>query len=249
MEVEVKPMKDDKSSTDVDSIETAARNLIYDNTKDRQRAHIGGSKMTQTKRSVGRVAGVRILGLIVGIGLLAVGCTSSTTASDETVPIDPTISAEYQALEAELQTVTAERNALSEDAALAANRYEKSLATQALLVEIIDDPDAFGTKDEVLAALDGIAAEGAVMDDTAFGAVQIPQAWANTLYGNLDAVIETSVTWMSDDGTNSGSLWTWIGTAGNGEPFELIGVDLTNYNDESQVTEILMDWPYDGAFV
>ena len=207
--------------------------------------------MTQTKQRGARVTAVRILGLVVAMVLLVAGCSGNAASSVDTTTAGATASADCQALEAELETVTAERDALREGGEIAADaiRYEKSLETQALLVEIIGDPDAFGTEEEVLAALNEIAVDGAVMNDSAFGAAGVYAGWSNTLYGGLDSKIPTWVTWMCDDGLMGGSLWTWMGTARNGEPFELIGVDVSSFTDDGKAAHIDVDWPYEGAFV
>ena len=49
---------------------------------------------------------------------------------------------------------------------------------------------------------------------------------------------------MSQDGSTGGSLWTWSGTNRAGEPFELIGVDISEYDDEGKTTGALIVWPY-----
>lgn len=45
------------------------------------------------------------------------------------------------------------------------------------------------------------------------------------------------------------TLWTWIGKAESGEPFELIGINLDKLDDEGRITASLVDWSYDGAYV
>jgi hypothetical protein len=182
----------------------------------------------------------------VALVLLVVsGCSSS----------DPTTTDEYAALEQELALAearlvetTTELDTLSQQIANAIGRSDKTAATVESLAEIIKDPDSFGTQSEVLDLLMTMATDDTVMDDTAFGAVAMRTAWANTLWGS-GATIDTSVTWMCDDGSLAGSLWTWRGQARNGEPFELIGVNLDEYNDEGKITYSLIDWPYEGAFV
>jgi len=189
------------------------------------------------KRTV--IASVAVLLLVVA------GCSSS----------DPTTSDEYQALEQELANtevelaeVTAERDGLIADAAARAVRSDKSEANAERVGAIVDDPDAFGTKEEVLDELMTMATPEAIMSDTAFGPVPMRQAWSNTLWGS-DATIKTWVRWMCDDGSQAGSLWTWNGEAQSGEPFELIGVNLDKFDDEGRVTASLVDWPYDEAYV
>ena len=86
------------------------------------------------------------------------------------------------------------------------------------------------------------------MDDTALGSVPIRSAWDNTIFGT-DSTIKTWVTWLADDGSSGGSLWTWSGTARNGEPFELIGVNLDDYDENGLLTYSLVDWPYPAETV
>lgn len=200
-----------------------------------------------------------IVASIAVFALLVAGCSSSS----------PTESEEYQALEqdladanqqlaeatqelvqaeTQLAEVAAERDVLIADASAGAARSEKSVANAERVATIIDDPDAVGTQEEVLDEMMTMAIPEAVMDDTAFGPVPIRQAWSNTLWGS-DATIKTWVRWMCDDGSQAGSLWTWAGESQSGEPFELIGVNLDEFDDEGRVTYSLVDWPYDGTYV
>lgn len=187
----------------------------------------------------------RIVFVGVALLLLVAGCSSS----------DPTSSDEYAALEQEfaqaetqLAEVAAERDELAHQVSALASRSEMTWATVEAVAEIIDDPDSFGTKSEVLDLLMTMVTDDAVMDDTAFGAVSMRSAWSNTLWGS-SANIETWVTWVCNDGSQAGSLWKWSGEASNGEPFELIGVNLDEYNDEGKVTYSLVDWPYERSYV
>lgn len=54
---------------------------------------------------------------------------------------------------------------------------------------------------------------------------------------------------MSEDGSNGGALWNRVGTAYNGEPFELTGITLTTFDDEGPVTGQSVKWPYDHEYV
>jgi hypothetical protein len=69
------------------------------------------------------------------------------------------------------------------------------------------------------------------------------------LYGDLDANIQTWTRWLSDDGSTGGSLWSWNGTAANGEPFTLTGVVLEQYNNDGLYEEIYVYYPLDDAEV
>jgi hypothetical protein len=201
----------------------------------------------------------RIVVFGVALLLLVAGCSSSDpTASDEYAALEQKLAQTNQELiqtnqelaqaEAQLAEVSAERDELGYQVSASASRSDKTEATVETLAAIIDDPDSFGTKSEVLDLLMTMATDDAVMDDTAFGDVPMRSAWSNTLWGS-SANIETMVTWVCDDGSQAGSLWKWSGEARNGEPFELIGVNLDEYNDEGKVTYSLVDWPYEGSYV
>jgi hypothetical protein len=194
----------------------------------------------------------RIVIFGVALLLLVAGCSSSDpTASDEYAALEQELAQTNQELaqaETQLTEVAAERDELAYQVSASANRSEKTTATVETIAEIVDDPDSFGTKSEVLDLLMTMMTDDAVMDDTAFGDVPMRSAWSNTLWGS-SANIETMVTWVCNDGSQSGSLWKWSGEARNGEPFELIGVNLDEYNDEGKVTYSLVDWPYEGSYV
>ena len=166
------------------------------------------------------------------VGLVAVGCGDDSGSDDQ------------------LAQVTAERDALQEQVDAAAERYEKSDATQQAVIDIIADPDAFGTEDEVLDLLDQHAESiGIIYGDDAFGATTWRVGWRNTLYGDLDADIQTWTRWLSDDGSTGGSLWSWNGTAANGEPFTLTGVVLEQYNDDGLYEELYVYYPLEDSEV
>ncbi len=149
---------------------------------------------------------------------------------------------------AELDEVTAERDALAAELAAGESRHELSLENQQLVAEIIADPEAFGDREAALDALTALATPGTIMDDTAFGPVAIRVAWDNTIFGT-DSTIETWATWLAEDGASGGSLWTWSGVADNGEPFELIGVDIDDYDEQGLLTHSLVDYPYPAETV
>jgi hypothetical protein len=174
-----------------------------------------------------------LVGLMVVLGLTA--CSSEPTSAGDGVA------------QADEQGALAAEPASAE--ATAATRREKSQATQDAVIEIINDPSAFGTEEEVLHELVANAAPGTLMDDVVFGAVLWRSAWHNTLFGGLDAKIRTWHRWMSEDGSMGGSLWTWSGTNRAGEPFELIGVDLSEYDEEGKTIGALIVWPYPDEVV
>jgi hypothetical protein len=162
-----------------------------------------------------------------------------------------------------LADVTAERDQLklyvtelesqSADGACAAAsmvRRDKAEATQAAIEAIIADPAAYGTEEEVLDALDALGAPGAYWRDTAFGgSIDWKPGWRNTLYGGTSSSIHNWTRWLSDDGSQGGALWTWTGTAANGQPFELHGISLDTYDEEGLVTSETVYYPMENADV
>ena len=171
------------------------------------------------------------------LGLMAVGCSD-----------DPGDSDQIASLEEQLADLAAERDDLAAQLELAESRYEKTAEVQQAIADIIADPEAYGTETEALDSLAALATDDAVMDDTALGAIGIRDAWKQTLFG-LDASITTWHTWISEDGSNSGSLWIWSGSAANGEPFELVGINLDSHNSEGLLSYELVTWPYPPEYV
>lgn len=148
-----------------------------------------------------------------------------------------------QGLEGELAAVTAERDQLEAQIGAQQARYEQADSTQQAVIEIIADPTAFGTEEEVLDLLDQYAAPGTVYGDEAFGDVGWRIGWRNTLFGSVDADIQTWTRWLSDDGSTGGSLWSWNGTARNGEPFNLSGIVLEQYDDDGLYEALRVYYP------
>lgn len=177
---------------------------------------------------------MRVRATLFPIALLSLAASSLTVAAC--------------AGDSELEDVKAERDALAAELAAVESRYEMSRANQEMIAEIIAEPEAFGDRSEALDKMTALATPEAVMDDTAFGPVPIRSAWDNTVFGT-DSTIKTWVTWLADDGSSGGSLWTWTGTASNGEPFELIGINLDDYDENGLVTYSLVDWPYPAEAV
>lgn len=187
---------------------------------------------------------LRIFSLLVVVALVAAGCSSDPTTSDEYEALEEDLAAVQQ----QLADTAAERDQLAEQVAAAGARHDKVVATQEAIAEIIADPAAFGSDDEALDALMSYATPDAVMDDVAFGSIGMRQGWRNTLMG-ADADIETFATWTADDGSMAGSLWVWSGTASNGEPFSLVGINTDHFNEDGLITYELVEWPYPADYV
>lgn len=149
-----------------------------------------------------------------------------------------------------LAEVTAERDALQAQVDAAAERYEKSAATQAAVTEVIADPTAYGSEEEVLDLLDQYAQSPSIpYVDDALGGTTWRTGWRNTLFGDVDADIQTWTRWLSDDGSTGGSLWSWNGTAGNGQPFTLSGIVLEEFDDDGLYTSLTVSYPMTAAEV
>lgn len=211
-----------------------------------------GDTVKETARSTSALHRLQIL-LVVPFVLALAACNAADpTSSDEYGALEQelaTATAQLAESETELAQVTAERDALASEKAHQIARSETTASNVERVAEIVDDPDAFGSREEVLDQLmTMVASPDVVMDDTAFGPVPMRQAWSSTLWGR-DATIKTWVRWACADGTQAGSLWTWVGESINGEPFELIGINLDDYNEEGKVTYSLVDWPYEAAYV
>ena len=174
------------------------------------------------------------------------GCSSDPTASDEYLNLQT----ELAATEQQLSDMTAETNVLQSEKAIAAARFDKSSATIDAIGEIVSDPSAFGTEDEVLDLLRQYFVPGATTHDLAFGEIEVIAGWRNTLFGGqVDAATTEWHNWVCEDGSQGGSLWTWEGANFNGEPFALIGISIAGYNDEGLNTGNTVMWPYPDEYV
>jgi hypothetical protein len=188
----------------------------------------------------------RLIVLLAGLSLILAGCSS-----------DPTASEEYQELEQqladtsrELADVTAERDALAATASAPSERHDKALDNQEAVEDILHNPESYGSEEEVVELLATYATEDAVMDDAVFGAAPIMTAWRETLYGGaMDAEIENYYRWLSEDGSQGGILWIWRGTNLAGNPFELAGISLNEYDEDGLLTYSYVVYPHPDEYV
>ncbi len=154
------------------------------------------------------------------------------------------------ALEEQVAAVTAERDALLETASQQQERHDRALATADEVNAILNDPEAFGSEEEVVDAIARHSTETAVMDDDVFGPMAYRSGFYNTLYGGvMDARIDSYDWWVSDDGSQGGALWIWYGTNQAGNPFELPGLSLVEYAEDGRIEYELVTYPYTDDYV
>ena len=179
----------------------------------------------------------RAIGLAAAVTLVT--GTSACSGDDNT-----------EAFEQELAEVTAERDALAQRIDEQTERRDKGLAILDEIAAILDEPESFGTEEEVADLLATHATEAAVMDDEVFGSVNYRAGFYNTLYsGAMDAEIDVYETWISDDGSQGGVLWLWHGTNAEGNSFELAGVSITTHDEEGMITYEYVTYPHDDEYV
>lgn len=173
-------------------------------------------------------------------------CSSDPTASDEYQDLERQLADTEQAL----ADVTAERDAIAAAASGLSERHDKVLANQEAVEDILHNPESYGSEEEVVELLATYATEDAVMDDAVFGAAPILTAWRETLYGGaMDAEIKNYYRWLSEDGSQGGVLWIWSGTNLAGNPFEMAGISLNEYDEEGMLTYSYVVYPYPDDYV
>jgi hypothetical protein len=129
-------------------------------------------------------------------------------------------------------------------------RHDAALATIDEITAILDDPGAFGTEEEVADLIATHAVPGALMDDAVFGAVDYRTGFYNTLYGGaMDAEIDVYHRSVSEDGSQGVILWRWHGTNAAGNPFDLPGISIEEFDEQGRVTYELVTYPYPDEYV
>ncbi len=154
-----------------------------------------------------------------------------------------------EGLRAEVAGLTSEVGSLQATLDDVVDRHDRTESAIQRLRQILADPDAFGTDEEVVAQLAQMSTEDAEMVDDVFGSVGIRSAWASTMFGGrpgatLTARIDSLESWVAEDGSMSGSLWVWHGTNEAGNPFELTGVQVSTHDETGRSTGITIHYPY-----
>jgi len=196
--------------------------------------------------------------MAMAFALMVGACAGDATGSDEYQALQDELASVQQQLSettVELEAARADLDGVagqpaSSAAAGSSARREAALEALELDRQVLDDPESYGTEDEVVDLLASHATDDAVMDDAVFGAVPMREAWHNTLYGGtFDARIDVYETWVSDDGSQGGVLWIWYGTNAAGNPFELAGISLVEFDEEGRIAYELVTYPYSDAYV
>jgi hypothetical protein len=153
-------------------------------------------------------------------------------------------------LQAENEELTAEVEALRADQDLAASRHSASSTTIAAVEAILADPESFGTETEIAAAIADLATPEAQIEDDVLGSIDLRTGYYDTLFGGeADAVIDVYDHLLSQDGSQGGSLWIWRGTNAVGNPFELVGISLLDFDDDGKITHELVTYPNPDEYV
>jgi hypothetical protein len=208
--------------------------------------------------SASRLVWPVILVLALALPALA-GCSSGVAAEDESQ--DPTeqvtsleqeLTATKQQLadvQQQLADAVAQRDALA-GAPQPSERHDKAKATQEAITAILDDPGSVGTEQEVVDALFSHYTPDALMVDAVFGSIGARSGWYETLYGAMgDSTFDNTYWWLSEDGSQGGSVWLWHGTNEAGNPFELAGISLDDFNEEGLVSNEYVVYPYPKDYV
>ena len=92
------------------------------------------------------------------------------------------------------------------------------------------------------------------MFDEVFGSVPYTQGFINTLFGgNIDPDLVADMDgfdkWVSEDGSQGGSLWVWHGTNAEGNPFELVGLSIVTFDEDGKLVREVDSYPYPDEYV
>jgi regulator of replication initiation timing len=188
------------------------------------------------------------------------GCSSGVAADDASqAPNEQVTSLEQQlaatqqqlaATQQQLAEAVAERDALASATPQSSARHDKAKATQEAVTAIVNDPESVGSEQEVVDALAAHYTPDAKMVDAVFGSIGARDGWYETLYGAMaDSTFDNTYWWVSEDGSQGGSVWLWHGTNEAGNPFELAGISLDDFNEEGLISNEYVVYPYPADYV
>ncbi len=141
--------------------------------------------------------------------------------------------------------------ACGSDESSSEDRREASQATLDEIMALWEDPSEVGTKEEVAAAIAAHSTEDAMIYDSAFpGDTPYATGFYNTLFGGVSsATLDITHSWLSEDGSQGGTLWLWSGTNTDGDPFELAGISLIDFDEDGKVAYEYVTYPYESDVV
>ena len=187
------------------------------------------------------------------LGLLVAACASDPTTSQEYQTLQQQQADTQQQLadvQQQLADAVAERDALASAAPQSSARHDKAKATQEAVTAIVNDPESVGSEQEVVDALAAHYTPDAKMVDAVFGSIGARDGWYETLYGAMaDSTFDNTYWWVSEDGSQGGSVWLWHGTNEAGNPFELAGISLDDFNEEGLISNEYVVYPYPADYV
>jgi hypothetical protein len=187
------------------------------------------------------------------LGLLVAACASDPTTSEEYQTLQQQLADTQQQLadvQQQLAEAVAERDALASPAPQSSARHDKAKATQEAVTAIVNDPESVGSEQEVVDALAAHYTPDAKMVDAVFGSIGARDGWYETLYGAMaDSTFDNTYWWVSEDGSQGGSVWLWHGTNEAGNPFELAGISLDDFNEEGLISNEYVVYPYPADYV
>ena len=187
------------------------------------------------------------------LGLLVAACSSDPTTSQEYQTLQQQQADTQQQLadvQQQLADAVAERDALASAAPQSSARHDKAKATQEAVTAIVNDPESVGSEQEVVDALAAHYTPDAKMVDAVFGSIGARDGWYETLYGAMaDSTFDNTYWWVSEDGSQGGSVWLWHGTNEAGNPFELAGISLDDFNEEGLISNEYVVYPYPADHV
>ncbi|MDH3300580.1 MAG: hypothetical protein OES24_08755 [Acidimicrobiia bacterium] len=182
-------------------------------------------------------------------GSLLISCADDTSDLEQRLAA---VEAERDRLASDLEEATAELDQVRADPTpdRPSDRYERALANQTAIMDILQSPESYGTEEDIADRLGELAAPGAQMVDDVFGGVSYRTAFMNTLFsGATDAKIAVYDSWLSNDGSQGGFLWVWYGKNSAGNDFELVGISLDDYDEDGLIANEYVSYPYSDSYV